>query len=267
VYGTGTAETVANPFTGYYEKGRFIAQKACERGPHIYWCAMEIKSIAKHFPLGRSLPGLSEQGLTVAVVIDSVLSPKFEDPLDSSFKVRVRSKAGTRPATTVLFWTPNVKVQYLRPITARLPAAADVQLRKKVSELWKEALTVLPEDARPTSMVLGSPIVQTIPGAKGILSVLFPATIPDSYLRSASFFFIYSLSSQRIVYSTFGHGEWSPNATLTQVLTVKPIAHFRIGKDPKVYFFGEYTGGWESFGFAIFDLRTGDALLSWAFDY
>lgn len=110
LFGTGTDKTAANPFPGYYEKGRFVDPTKEGSWDSCSNYKPQLESLTKPFPLGQPLPGMSEQGSVVEVVIESVLSPKLDEPWQTNsswFKVRVRGKAGTRPVGTVLFWTPN----------------------------------------------------------------------------------------------------------------------------------------------------------------
>ncbi|MCI0673440.1 MAG: hypothetical protein L0Y64_23560, partial [Myxococcaceae bacterium] len=97
-----------------------------------------------------------------------------------------------------------------------------------------------------------------------LLTVQYPASVlwPGSAREDerASAFFIYSLKDRKPVLSTFGHPEWAP-VDKSVILTVRPFVFFTIGSDPRVYFLGEHGRGWESNGFAIYDLRSGRAML------
>ena len=153
-----------------------------------------------------------------------------------------------------MFWTGPVPVHSVQPTPVQLDSASETALERRGRALWSAAIAELDLRDRPTSMRFGLRRNDQVRGATGIVVswwqvVLGRSDGPED--PRGAVFFIYSTTERKILYSTFGHPEWSPVSRLTYV---RPYVYFRIGDDPRVYCLTEYSGAWESSGVAIFDV-------------
>jgi hypothetical protein len=196
---------------------------------------------------------------------------------DNIFQLEVWQWGKTiSPMSKVLFWTPNIRVKFLKSFDVKLDEAALNQIQSEALRLWKEALEELPGDDEMRALgriELLAPIIQGVEGVEEVVTVLIPTTIkmPASFVEKGlkhefehvdergSFFFVYSVSERRIIFGSFGHPEWDPRAV--RLVTVKPLIYFQISGDSLVYFLGEHSFAWEHYGHAIFDLKSGRVLL------
>jgi hypothetical protein len=257
-FAASTNGSEGNPFLGFYQDGNFVrTEPKWSRDPEVF--IRRIVAATAAFKPGVRLKGLSRDGKRSDAVLESFHEPSLSlgDQLLS-----LRLQIGANPSGDVLFWTANAELKYLQPILVRLEGVVDELLRRRTLLLWQQAVHDYPPELNEHSIEIGSPLVQTVADAKDIITVLYPIIIKgkDKWFDDrASVFFIYSLSENKIILQTFGHPEWSPRAE--NVITVRPIVYFRIANDRNVYFFGERSGAWEHFGYAIYDFRSGAAVL------
>lgn len=215
---------------------------------------------ARRFPIGRRVSAITNLGERTSFVIGR------PDSLVHLVSFTLRCIGKCPKGSTVLFWTGNARLQSLRATKTNLDRASLTFLRGRAAVLYQRALKhyAFAPDTTIQEMQLGTPMSETVHGVPGIATVFFPVTLRlQAYGKadvdtSASVFFIYSPSKRKVIYETFGHGEWGPDAK--DVLEVKPRLYFRIRGDLKPYFLGAWSGPWESFGHGIFDLRTGRKL-------
>ena len=259
-FGVVTFEQRGNPFFGIYKNGSFISHQP-EWSGDIKKYVKQILDFTARFPLKRQLYGLTADGRNVKVMIESVSEPKG-DMDDTLFEVRTEPHA-RQNETVIFFWTPNVRVRELQPVIAQLDSESEKRLRLEAFELWKKAQVERPSEDRAKSIKFGQPVAQQVKGTADIVTIFLPALEDHGNGRTddrASVFFIYHMQRRETIFGTFGHPEWSPNAKT--VLGVKPLIYFKIDGDPNILFLAEHTRGWEDIGkYAIFDLRTGKALL------
>jgi hypothetical protein len=167
------------------------------------------------------------------------------------------------PKGGALLSTAPLPTRGLRPRTAVLPQSVNQQLQNHARELWQKHLKELSPLAReetPSAFRLGPPKVEVVDEEPTQLVVQYPAEfmLGEGKFDDIWIFFLYSLTDKRIVRSEFGHPEWSNGST---VLTIKPEIYFTVKGNPRIFFVGTYQGGWEEWGHAIYDLRTGRDLI------
>jgi hypothetical protein len=267
-------ENTGDPLFGYYKCGQFISVRLGED----YEQRMQgIISFNRSFRVGKVFTGIMADGGEIKVQIKS--KKDYREGLgDNIFEVEIWQAGKTiLPMTDAIFWTPNIRVKFLKPFDIKLDEAALKQIQSEALRLWKEALEELPEDdeMRTLSRIeLLSPTIQKVEGVEEVVTVFIPTLVktPASFVEEglkhefehvddgASVFFIYSALERKIVFGSFGHGGWDPHAI--RVVTVKPLIYFRILGDSSVYFLGEHSFAWEHHGYAIFDLKLGKVLMS-----
>lgn len=241
----------AFPFLGKYEHGRFVQNPA-------------TRQLLQGFRPGQTFPGVTDQGQSVKVRILGVSSSGNPHALDVAFLEPVKPNG-----STLLFWTPEVGVEYLMTTKIDLDPEAMTALKGRALVLIRQAM---PRYVFGSSGVrgvrLGKPVVRRIQGQADIVTVVLPVLFRGPYpyrLRRdglddrGSAFFTYSLSRHRVIYEAFGHPEWGPEAA--NVLQVRPLLFFRIRDDPRTYFLSEWHGPWESTRYAILELPTSRPLL------
>ncbi len=220
----------------------------------------EGEDVARRFPIGRRVSAITNLGERTSFVLRR---PEQYVPYVS---FELHCVDGCPRGRTILFWTGNVSLEALRAIETKLDSTSLAVLRKQAAVLFQRALTQYGFTGLITiqEMQLGTPMSEAVQGIPGIVTVTFPVTLrlrwggkPELDTR-ASVFFIYSPFERKIMYGTFGHPEWAPMAK--DVFQVEPLLYFRISSDPKPYFFGDWSGPWESGEYGIFDLRTGRKL-------
>ncbi len=151
------------------------------------------------------------------------------------------------------FATSDLQLRLADASPAMLDLASWFIVENELNRLWTNAIEERAVSDRPDGFSLGE---QRIVRLDDLLVIWLQAVIGRD--RRGSFFLIYSAPDRRIIYSTFGHGEWHPGANAILVI---PHIFFRIGNDPVVYLLARRERSWEDFGFAILDLQTGSPLL------
>lgn len=240
-------------FPGRYERGKFVS-------------ILAMPQALQGFRAGHTFPGITDQGQSVRVRVLGAPSLASGEP----FTVDLAFREPVRPTgSTLLFWTPEIQVEYRKTTKIDLDSAVVTALNKRAFALIRRAQ---PRNVFGSSGVravrLGKPVVRRIQGEADVVAVVLPVLFRGRYpypLRRdglddrGSVFLIYSLSSRRVIYEAFGHPEWGPEAA--DVLQVRPLLFFRIVGDPRTYFLSEWHGPWESIRYAILDLPTGKPLL------
>ncbi len=239
------------PFLGRYRAGRFIDDTPNWAGDNDAYNAALLR-VARRFPRNVTLPAVSTSGITTSIVIDSVVKPSG-DLYESLLAIRTDASA-----ENLFAWTPNVVVDWLKPAVVQLDADLFERLRADALGLYRQAQK---SRGGAISVEFGKPISHSIAGEHHI-AVFLPVVIrwSETYVDDrASVFFIVDLDGGNVVYKTFGHPEWSPDAEGVQ--TVRPLMYFRIRSNRATYFLADYRGAWEDMTFAIVELRTGRAVL------
>ena len=141
-FGIVESEKEGNPFVGVYKSGKFIDQKpdwsdsvdlqTARRRAEKYY--KQIRALTEHFPLKRPLPGLTQKGQSAKVVIDNVSQPRG-DTSETLFEVRTEPSRRSKGNEVALFWTPDIHLRHLPPVTAQLDPEAEREMQKAALEL------------------------------------------------------------------------------------------------------------------------------------
>jgi hypothetical protein len=242
-------------FLGEFDKGQFVqAPELSEAGGGGYSAA--AKRILAKLPLHKRLTGIDLGGKPAQIAVERV----EPEPDLEHFSVEVKYIKGTSK-TGVLFGTSALPIRLLHSLSTFLSADIESALSEDAMRLWVKHLPERADDEQPKSFQFRKPTVTQFQEAPEIITVYYPVDIEEqdgAHDDRGSFFFIYSRTDRRVVYSEFGHPEWSPGAT---TLIIKPEMYFRMGSKPDLYLLGEHQGGWEDWGHAIFNLRTGKTVL------
>jgi hypothetical protein len=267
-FGIGSGNA-GDPLFGYYRGGQFVPIRMEE---NFEKRMQDQISFNRSFPVGEVFAGVSFEGHPIKVQIKSKKDYK-EGFYDHYFELQIpQTGENIFPISGFLFWTPNIKVKFLKSFDAKLDEAALKQIHNEALRLWKEALKEIPEyyERRTLPKIeLLAPMIQKVEGVEEVVTVLIPTLIKKSLSfvekglkhefehvdDNASLLFIYSVSGRKIVFGSFGHPGWGPDAV--KVVTVKPLVYFQILGDPSVYFLGEHSLAWEHWGYAIFNLKSG----------
>ena len=210
-------------------------------------------------PLGKPLSGINSKGRPVTVVVDDHNAM----PGDGQRALTGHPVSGDLQSGAFVS-KPYLPVRILRSQPAKLDSGVNAKLVAEAERLWRKHATELAPGSKLSGFEASQLRVEHVAQFPELLAVLYRVKFrgEDSGQSwtddSATVFFLYSLAQQRILIGTFGHGEWAPGSS---VLTVKPVFYFRVGDAKAVYMLAERYGGWEEWGHAIFDLRTGRELL------
>ena len=271
-FGIGVGNA-GDPLFGYYRDGQFIPKRL---GEDIEQYLKDVSSFNRSFPVGEVFAGVSFEGRPIKVRIKSK-KDYWGGMGDNIFQLEIMQTGETIfPISGSLFWTPNIKVKFLKSFDVKLDEAALKQIQNEALRLWKEALEELPEDDEMRTlsrMELLAPTIQKVEGVEEVVTVLMPTLIKmqAAYVEkgvkhefehvndTTSVFFIYSVSERKIVFGSLGNPGWDWQEI--RMVTVKPFIYFRILGDSSVYFLGEHSLGWEHHGYAIFNLKLGRVLL------
>lgn len=210
-------------------------------------------------PGHRALAGVTPAGAPAEVVVDRLVPPEG-DLYEGTLSAHV---IGTQ-VYPVLFWTPGVDLTVLHHTAVTLDSASYSTLRAAAESLFTAALHDGDPDVMPgVRMVLGDARVEHVEGMDSLVVVGYrpvlhadSAGVADSL---ASIFMVYSPIRRRVVFGRFGHPEWSAQAM--HIAAINPLVYFRLGRDPRTYFFGWYSGPWEDNGYGVAELATGRILL------
>ena len=234
---------------------RFIG---CHDGRRFVLAPCRVDAIVP----GAVLPALDSLGRTSRVVIQQVF-PLRGDLYEAPYAAHVSLAEGGDADVPLLFWTPGAAVQVLPPHPVELAPAVLDELRRRADSLAARAADARPDDERPLSITHGPAQAWAVEGESDRVVVHWTAELvygPELVDRRASFTFVWAPGARRVVFATFGHPEWAPVAA-DLVLAVKPLLFFRVGMGDRVYFLARRDGAWESIGFGIFDLRTGETVV------
>lgn len=216
------------------------------------------------FRVGQAVNGVSDSGEVLVFAIDRVSRGRLERG-ESRLALRlVDGETRRAPAGTVLFWTSNLGVTYLRPLATELDSAALAMLFDRATMLYEAALaerdTTLPI---PIFVSFEDPEIRTVEPAREMAAVQFGVTLERGSRRRVDnrgvVFFIYNRETRRVAFEVFGHPEWGPSAR--SVVVVDPYIYFQIEGDASVYFLSQHSRAWEHYGLAVFNFRTGRPMI------
>ena len=212
------------------------------------------------FTVNHWFQGTTTKGRAVKVMIDSV-NPQPEY-YEAALYVTFRG-ATLDSGEVALFWDTDDTVTVLPALSTALDPSSTERLKQHALALHQAAL---PEaDVVPAHDIVefAAPEVRRADAVPDVVTVYYKLIFKqrDSVVDDrADAFFLYSMPNSHVLFETFGHPEWGSNAD--KVVSVKPVAFFRVLRDPHVYVLAGREGAWESGGsWAIFDLRTGKPLL------
>ena len=221
---------------------------------------LPVPSYVAAFPVRQGLSGVAADGKPVRVMVDSLVRGTG-DLYEGQMAAHV---VGSPAAFPVLFWTPGVDVTVLRHSPVAIDSVTADRLRAAAESLFVAAFRDGDPDVASGARIMpGAPTAEHVDGMDSLIVVGFrpvlhadSGTVADSL---ASIFVLYAPARRAVVFGRFGHPEWSAQAK--NVVAILPRLYFRIGADPRIYFFGWYSGPWEDNGFGIADLASGRLLL------
>ena len=234
----------ADAIWGHYAKGSFVSEVELPR-----------------LPMHRALVGTASTGRAVRVVIDSE-NPEPE-VTEGQYKVRLFPLVADTNAA-VLFWDGAVSARVAPSDSVSLDPAIAAALEQRGRELVRLALKEADDGmvAQYDSVEFAHPRVLKLresPGSEVVnYQVLFKHSgkVVD---ERASLCFLVDPQSRRILFSTFGHPEWGPNAE--HVFALYPRLFFKITGDPRTYLLAVHYGAWEAFGiWVVLDAQSGKSL-------
>jgi hypothetical protein len=238
-WGEGAGDIVA----AYFGNATFLAGKRAEPMPTRHW-----------------FRGMTTNGRAVQVIIDSVnADPESYGP---TFGISLRG-IHLDSGEVALFWDTRDTVAVLPARAATLDRASAELLKQRALTLHRAALP--DADAVPAhdTVQFAPPDARRLEAVPDVVTVHYDlffkrgdAIVDDR----ASAFFLYATPGRHLLFETFGHPEWGPDAA--KVISVSPVAFFRIPGDSHIYLLARRQGAWESRGsWVIFDLPTGKPLL------
>lgn len=256
IYLAHADESTGCTFLGWFQQGSFVrAPELSSTDEDAYErAAARVRSA---FPAGLKLFRIGSSGHSPEAIVRR--TNRVEGL--GLYSIEIDFAKGM-PTDGTLLSTAPLPIRVLRTHSSVLPKSVDQQLRDRAEELWQKHLTELPPapEAMPSAFRLGSPKVDVVDEVRSHLIVQYPVefVVGESKDTRASFFFIYSLTDKRVIRGVFGHPEWARGSS---VLTIKPEIYFTLKGGSRVFFVGTHEGGWEEWGHALFDLRTGRDLL------
>lgn len=246
-------------FLGRYERGQFLVSPDLKPKVGESY-ALAANEILKSYQPKTNLSSIDREGRPQVVQVKETNA----NPQLGELSISVSVQQG-EPGEGSLFSTVPLPIRILRQKNASLPADVAVQLSRRCKLIFRRHVAERALDERPSGFKLERPVVLRIEGVRDLLVVTYRSNIFGTDQHGArtvddrgSFFFIYSMRDRRIIDGKFGHVEWAPHST---VWTEMPEFFFRIGNNPEVFFVGTCIGGWEDWGHAIYELRTGRRVL------
>jgi hypothetical protein len=230
----------ARYFRGIYTNGQFTIDEGVAPGA---------------FPFRQPLPCLSSQGEAMTVTVDSLAPynpPAWDEP---DLTVTVRPAQSSDQNAGILFWTGEPQIERAEGREVALDPAARELMESETRWLWREAVDQLPEGERELEMRIERDDVRAF-GSDLITVHRYP--VIGSSDRRGWFFLVYSPLAGQVLYGTFGHPEWHPDATLT---AIRPHLFFRIEDDPRLYALAARVAAWKRSDWIILDVRTGAPVL------
>src|SRR5689334_9483780 len=224
--------------------------------------AFRDANTAEPFALHKRFHATSSDGGSVSIVIDS--THPYREFVQGEYTVHVLpAKAHTRDVS-ILFWDGTISPHILRsdhpPLDTATAAILLPQARRLVRLALNEADSsmVAPHD----TVLFEHPYATRLAQAPGLELIEYHAVFKKGRHVAdgrGSVFFLYSPPDRRIVFSNFGHPEWSP--TSEHVFAMSPRFFFSIDGDPHVYLLCVYYRAWESMGkWVVVDAQTGRPL-------
>jgi hypothetical protein len=189
-------------------------------------------------------------GTQTTITIDSVT-----EPIGGMGEYLFQARATPKPKEVTLFATaPAGFIRPLRAISITLTPDVSQLLRKRASSLFARALSHHTARGAQGTLVITKLTPVRVERVSGYLAVLAACEIEwrsGTKDDRCSVFFVVRELDRSIVFERFGHPEWAPISDAL-VATIKPELFFNLGRSNVVYFFGEYSGPWESHGYGIF---------------
>lgn len=180
----------------------------------------------------------------------------------------------------VLFTTGPDIVKVLAFETSKEKRDAPAAIKRIITELFNKAVSCLAPEERYDDlitksplyddMIIGEPLVYKIKKniSHNVSIYLYPLELVmkfNNFIKiddRATAFILFDNDHQKILFSSFGHPEWSP-MRCSSIRNIKPILAFTLEgfKDPLILVY--YQGPWESyFEYAILNLRNGEIVLT-----
>jgi len=238
------------PFLGFY-KNDFVMKGA---SPQTIFSA--TKGILVDFKTGINYPAIDRNGTPSFITLNQTFEPEGDD-----VEMLLESKGARKIQAPVLFWTgKEAQLEVQRSSKVFFKESTQELLKRKVRHLIGQANAPLREPKYKLSKIL-APILFR-PRGKKLVTILFPLILKytqgeNPFDKRASVFFIYDIEKKQIVFSRFGHPEWSPEAENIEV--IRPIFFFNL--DGKTYIFSKHEGPWESSGYVFIELNSGKIIL------
>ncbi len=224
--------------------------------------AFRDANTAEPFALHKRFHATSSDGRSVSIVIDSTHPDR--EFAQGEYTVHVLPAMAHTRDVSILFWDGTVSTHILRSDHPPLDTATAAVLFPQAHRLVRLALTEADSDvvASHDTVQFEHPYLTRLAQAPGLEVIEFRAVFKRGRRVAddrASVFFLYSRSAHRIIFSNFGHPEWSP--TSEHVFALSPRFFFSIDRDPHVYLLCVYYRAWESKGeWVVFDAQSGRPL-------
>ncbi len=258
-FGTVDKDNQGRPFWGYYENSKFYNTHPDKSVTFMQYQG-EVKNYLKNFKVAKTYQGINSQGKRIQLVMKEIDTSGELESYEGIFSYTRDPK--NKSSHFGIIWTSALNVNYLPCKKIKLGPPIESELKEAATKLFLDALKVTGSYNQTSKIEFGPPQVEQIQSVGDIVTIVMPSKIKredSTDDTKATVFFIYSIKDKRIIHGSFGHPEWSTNAP--KVITIRPILYFRIKGDRRVYFLGEHSHAWEDWGYAIFDLKTGDVLI------
>jgi len=131
----------------------------------------------------------------------------------------------------VLFWSGSSSVKYIDKNQVTISNDEMKIIHNECDRLWNEARRDLIDKNIKVKYKISRKEFVIPKGEKYIASLWMQAEIDNTDYRG-SFFILYNLNNKSILYSTFGHPEWTPESNIKNV---RPYIWFKIGDDPRTF--------------------------------
>jgi len=257
------AQTPADAPPVYFGVVYHVADGSADGIPGWYQAgAFRDANTAEPFALHMRLHGTSSDGRSVSVVIDAT-HPRHAFA-QGAYTVHVVPPIARKTDVSILFWEGSASPHVLRSDHPMLDTATAAILLPQARRLVRLALDeadssmVAPHD----TVLFEHPYATRLAEAPGLEGIEYHAVFKKGRHVAddrGSVFFLYSPTDRRIVFSNFGHPEWSP--TSEHVFAMSPRFFFSIDGDPHVYLLCVYYRAWESMGkWVVVDAQTGRPL-------
>ena len=207
--------------------------------------------------LSDTVAGLSDTaGWSLERYLDSAAEADFHRRYaDASRRSQESISIHGFPRAVLMWWGPDAP-RYLLQRSAAVSPSLETSLRRAADSLWRLAVRDLPADDRQLRYHIGHQYASQVDAVPGITYV-WKQAITSRDDERGSFFFLVDARTDRIVLARFGHPEWSPRSSITQI---RPRMFFTMPGDPRVFMLAQHSGGWESSGWAVVDASDGHVI-------